>query len=69
MVGTQALAAVIPDCLQSDPTDSLMPRIIGILGTFTLFQDANAMFLRQLDKDPLTLSESSISRGFKKFAC
>jgi len=60
MVGLQSLATVIPNRLEADPADCLVPRIVGVLGAFALFQDPGPVLLDQIGEDALTLSESGI---------
>ena len=53
MVGTQTLATVIPDCLEPDPANCLMPCVVGVLGAFALFLDTGPVLLHvQVDRTP-----------------
>ncbi len=60
MVSTQTLATVIPDCLESDPANGLMPRIVGVLGAFALFLDTGPVLLHHIREDALALGESGV---------
>src|SRR5690606_4483320 len=69
MVGTQTLATVVPDCLEPDPANGLMPRIVGVLGTFALFLDTSPVLLHHVRKDAFALGESGILCAVKAAVC
>jgi hypothetical protein len=60
MVCLQALATVVTNCLEADPADGLVSRIVSVLGAFTFFLDPVPVLLDQIREDALTLSDSGI---------